>query len=570
MNKTQSLQTDLTRWASIVLGIMSPGAGRMFHPVVQFTDEKNTACTQVQSAWIKLPEVFFGANLRQSPDISLGLLAHELGHWLQPDREIDAAWEQSGLDPRVVNLILDIQDEAMIASIFPPFTGPLTAVRELVNVDREAVWREALMQTTDFLEAFFNWVFLCRFGGGEAPFSLTPASVPRLDRASLEQIKATLDCLNELLYLSAQELPGFIREFAAKFPELCLDRDAEQPDDGESGMPGGSGTGEPTSAADTAGSPAGQDAQSDRGGEPGPSASSSDGAGAAGCGAGTDPGAFQDEISAAVQRGGSRLEDLKHALQAAGVAEFRPSPTCWEPDVPCQMVGSLRQGSDAAISRTASRLAVHFKTPKGAMTIQAPDRLNLYAAIRQDPCPFRMDIPGRFSSRPLPKVVLALDHSGSMVDGNKWRTVLSSAAAIAQAVATAGGDVRVLAFDSQTWHLPDYDPGLLRAQRLRKTAAPSGRDSELNMNVPDGGTSFAWLPDVWVQFPDHLIILLTDGEGYPPPFVPQMGRQRTSAIVIPPGQPQSAAVVAGRVVVVEDLNALPGAFLTLIPRQWVA
>lgn len=49
-----------------------------------------------------------------------------------------------------------------------------------------------------------------------------------------------------------------------------------------------------------------------------------------------------------------------------------------------------------------------------------------------------------------------------------------------------------------------------------------------------------------------------------------MGRQRTSAIVIPPGQPQSAAVVAGRVVVVEDLNALPGAFLTLIPRQWVA
>jgi len=24
------------------------------------------------------------------------------------------------------------------------------------------------------------------------------------------------------------------------------------------------------------------------------------------------------------------------------------------------------------------------------------------------------------------------------------------------------------------------------------------------------------------------------------------------------------------VVVVEDLNALPGAFLTLIPRQWVA
>ncbi len=49
-----------------------------------------------------------------------------------------------------------------------------------------------------------------------------------------------------------------------------------------------------------------------------------------------------------------------------------------------------------------------------------------------------------------------------------------------------------------------------------------------------------------------------------------MGRQRTSAIVIPPGQPQSAAVVAGRVVVVEDLSALPGAFLTLIPRQWVA
>jgi len=45
--------------------------------------------------------------------------------------------------------------------------------------------------------------------------------------------------------------------------------------------------------------------------------------------------------------------------------------------------------------------------------------------------------------------------------------------------------------------------------------------------------------------------------------------RRTFAIVIPDGNPAQIAPLAAKVVVVHDLNRLPGVFAFLAPRQWV-
>jgi hypothetical protein len=77
-------------------------------------------------------------------------------------------------------------------------------------------------------------------------------------------------------------------------------------------------------------------------------------------------------------------------------------------------------------------------------------------------------------------------------------------------------------------------------------------------------------PTVWMRFPDHIHILLTDGSGHLPLLIPERDRQRTFAIVIPNGSPEQIAPLAAKVVVVTDLDRLPGVFAYLAPRQWVA
>jgi hypothetical protein len=208
----------------------------------------------------------------------------------------------------------------------------------------------------------------------------------------------------------------------------------------------------------------------------------------------------------------------------------------------------------------ANKLTVRFQTPKGKLSVPAPGRLDRLAALHQDPLPFRLDLPSRFSSQPASKVVLHVDHSGSM-GTEKWTMALLAAQAIALAIRRVGGDVRVTLFEGDFYHAEEYSCEALFCRRL----------SSLSMAKADGNdTSFAWLPVAWMKFPDHLHILLTDGEGELPLLIPERDRKRTCAIVIPDGRPDLIAPVADRVVVVQDLARLPGVFAFLAPRGWIA
>lgn len=258
------------------------------------------------------------------------------------------------------------------------------------------------------------------------------------------------------------------------------------------------------------------------------------------------------------------MDDLKALLKKAEILpNLLAASESANADAQCRVTNRKKNQVSSEVKRMAQRLEIRFKSPKGSMAIQAPDRLDLHAAIRQDPCPFRMDMPSRLSGRPLPKVVLCLDHSGSMA-GQKWPMAHAAAQAITLAVQVVGGDVRVLVFDTRSWHLPDYGPAILESDELIRD------DGRTVLSNPSQNTSFSWLSEVWAAYPDHLVIMLTDGEGYPPAYVSKADRSRTSAVVIPDGNPGQAAQVAERVLVINDLNALPGVFSSLIPRQWVA
>lgn len=514
----------LNRWASIILGILIPGITRVFHPIVYYADEE-TASTN--GAWIKIPPSFLGTDVRKNPEIGMGLLAHELGHWLQPLKEADEVEKETGMLGSVVNIILDIQLEELVALLFPPFRASLTAVRKLIGKAKRRDYNKDAENAQTFLDAVVILALMRRFCGKDVSSSYSKIAHPPMPQMESDVLSRAQACANEFARAGnypARRLPAFLKEMARRYPELCVPRPPE----------GGPKMGSLAEAGEIAGR-------------------------------------ATDEISPMVSSGGERLDDLRKVVGESEAADIEDAETSSKAkeypgelmeDREAKPLGEL-MGKDPDVLRTARRLNVRFKTPRGGLKIQAPERLDLHAAIRQDPCPFSTTIPSRFSGMPTLKVLLAVDRSGSMgVD--KWLLAMKAAASIAKTVKESGGDARALIFNDHFWHAPGYDASALFADRL----------GDLSLHYAGGEETYLWLPTVWTLFPDHLIIVLTDGGQYGmatmPKYVPLQAKRRTFSVVIPDGDPNIMKYVSEKVVVVKDLNSLPAVFATLIPRKWVA
>ena len=83
--------------------------------------------------------------------------------------------------------------------------------------------------------------------------------------------------------------------------------------------------------------------------------------------------------------------------------------------------------------------------------------------------------------------------------------------------------MRAALFAEHLWHAPDYSSELLFSRGL-------GFISLSEANGED--TDFSWIPQVWQTFPQHRVVLLTDGNGYPPKAILPSGRKRTSAVLL--------------------------------------
>ena len=153
-----------------------------------------------------------------------------------------------------------------------------------------------------------------------------------------------------------------------------------------------------------------------------------------------------------------------------------------------------------------------------------------------------------------------------------WFATLAAAQAITLALHSDGGDVRGLLFAGNAWHTADFD-----AEALFFARALGGG---VNLNKADGTTTrFGWLPEVWQRYPDHQILVLTDGAGSLPAYIPESCRARTSVLLIGLEQYNAdqledirtiAEAIARKVVEVRSLDDLAGVWATLIPRRQVA
>ena len=243
---------------------------------------------------------------------------------------------------------------------------------------------------------------------------------------------------------------------------------------------------------------------------------------------------------------------------------------------PCSVLevsasGSVPPSPDVlALSR---RLKNRWAALSGVESVMAPGRLDRMAALRDQPVPYSMQSqrPTRLKDTAVRRIVLAADWSVSM-EGLPWLVTLAAAQAITLALRSDGGDVRGLLFAGSAWHTADFDANALFFAR----ALGGGVD----LGKAEGSTTrFGWLPEVWQRYPDHQVLVLTDGAGSLPAYIPDSCRANTSALLIGlenynDDQREEilavAEAIAGKVVEVPSLDDLAGVWATLIPRRQVA
>jgi hypothetical protein len=500
-----SLQKQLDMVARFLLGSLSLA----YRPRLVLKDA-DTASTDGQRV-VKMPRRFLGVGLEDGrPEIFLGLLAHEVGHWLQPIKEIDAVEKQTRLMHGFVNIVMDVHCEHQVGLIFPLFKYPIKAVRELIGSSMARRYRRSFRKAQDFVTAAMAALLYSRYCVhadvsfsvaliGFQKYALVPMQNAAYDTGRLESLLTDVARVREL---SSCELPETLATLAGKYPELCC---------------------QPPKLL------------------------------------------FGDPLDGSASEGDKFLSGVVQ-LQ---VPERDSTEACSVLEVSAS--GSVPPSPDVlALSR---KLKNRWFAPAGVERIMAPGRLDRMAALRDQPVPYSLQCQRstRLKDSGVRKIMLAADWSVSM-EGQPWLATLAAAQAITLALRSDGGDVRGLLFAGSAWHTVDFNAGALFFARALSGGVDLGK-------AEGSTTRFGWLPEVWQRYPDHQVLVLTDGAGSLPTYIPDSCRIRTSALLIglenySDEQREDvrsiAEAIAGKVVEVPSLDDLAGVWATLIPRRQVA
>ncbi|HEX9118138.1 MAG TPA: hypothetical protein VGA61_18885, partial [Anaerolineae bacterium] len=200
--------------ANQILAVVAPKTARFIRAIVHVAE----VCTAMTNGVrILLPPEFEGVRLAQEPAIAVGLLAHEVGHFLQPTEEILAVERQTGAPRWLANLLMDIQGEALMVSLFPALAASLQATRALVGSHRVAGYLAAIRSSSRFDEVACNVLLAGRFSQAEVPFAAdwyeadAYQSVLPCTHTWYAESVTLLGLAGEALALSPAQLPDLIR-----------------------------------------------------------------------------------------------------------------------------------------------------------------------------------------------------------------------------------------------------------------------------------------------------------------------------------------------------------------------
>ena len=537
---------------------------------IRWDANASTACVRRASLAgiaITLPTTWQGqpVTLRQA----LGLLVHELCHPLQDQYAIDATRKQYGVNGAVCNIIEDINVEALAATLYPMAAGWLAEVNAPVKKLKLKGWQQAVQaiapQATTFTTQELTDALFCG-GYGNPKARWTTVLTPN---RRLTQILADVGQAEQ------QRASQFHLWFAAlvqTHPELCTEPPEAPPADPPPANPpppgGGPGAGalaptgptgpgtpepaNPASAAEAAADTPPTDAEPAQGADPdAPPENPAEPSPASGelvqlpGGSGAGDGSFLSDPT---------LMAELHAAMEEFIEQLQSARSPGKVEIQDWRRGTLHT-EDAAIP-LAKTLDVHLVAAKGTLQIVGPQRFDPHLAARQSPVPFVKTLPGH--DRPGIKVVVAIDGSGSMDNHtsygqpSKRRIARIAAQAIALRIRQTGGECVGVVFEDQA-HTLGTDEILFSA-------------SALQIN---GGTSFCFMRDLWTRWPEHYVILITDGSAGndQPAFWTANEKRRTFSIVIPDGTIREVARFSSKVVQLDDLRQLARVMAGLLPRR---
>jgi len=237
MNSNSQLSRKLEFAASTILSVLAPKLSRVVRVVVRFRDDADTASTD-GNVVIHMPHDFVGAPIPEDAPVTLGLLAHEMGHWVQPLEKVIEIARTRGAPFWLANIALDIHSETFVENVFPAMKVPLQRTREEVRQAMLDQYRRDLadaINRNDYRDMAINASFIAR------TTTEYPWIVPHGPPTEVEGIRipAWLGYFIEKMFwlfhaanVTPGELPRSFETLLDEFPELLeKDEPEAEPDD---------------------------------------------------------------------------------------------------------------------------------------------------------------------------------------------------------------------------------------------------------------------------------------------------------------------------------------------------
>ena len=164
---------------TIVLSVVAPRTWRLTRLKVHDSAYAPTAMTDGIN--VILPHTFSGIELENDPMLAMGLLTHELGHFLQPLKAISKLEKETGLDHGFINVALDVQGESLMGGLFPLNAEALIHTRQLCWGAHQDEYLKGLKEAKDLRDGLGGFLMVGRFCRSDVSWSYTttgPAACP--------------------------------------------------------------------------------------------------------------------------------------------------------------------------------------------------------------------------------------------------------------------------------------------------------------------------------------------------------------------------------------------------------